>query len=127
MRTLTRTGGLFLAACLVMAAPMRAQEHVVTQDELQAAVDGQASREAEDRAFIRRLLQRPEVRRVAGEAGLDVQRARAAAATLEGEELDRVAGLAREADAALVGGDVYTITSTTLIIILLVLILIIVA
>lgn len=120
-----------IAACLVLllaaASPLQAQEHVTSDDELRGAVAGSVNAEAADRAALDRLLQREEVRQVAGEAGLDVERAQDAVDQLEGEELARLAAMARDADDELAGGvTTITITATTIIIALLVVILLVV-
>jgi hypothetical protein len=85
-----------------------------------------------DRAVIRDILARPEVKTVASTAGIDVERLRAAVDTLSAADVARVAQAARAveapADSSLVGGaSTVTISTTTIIIGLLVLILIIVA
>lgn len=103
------------------------QRHVIGDVEIQARIDAQASQENADRQAIGHLLQRPEVRRIAASAGLDLQRASAAAGVLSGEQLKDVAAHARAADTALGGDQRITITYTVLIIILLVLIIVLVA
>lgn len=104
-----------------------AASHAVSEQELRQTVVEHAERSAADRAALRRVLRRAEVRRVAGMFDLDLRRAEAAAATLEGEDLKRAGQMARQVEAALVGGDTIVISATTLIIILLVLIIILVA
>lgn len=118
-------------ACVVLAfvlglgfassAAADSPSHVVGRTEMQAAVTARVTAENAQRAQIQTLLQRPEVRRVADRSGLDLDRAQAAAANLDGEALDRVAAQATIANAQLEGGLV--IYATTLIIILLVVIL----
>jgi hypothetical protein len=74
------------------------------------------------------LLDRPEIRQVAAEAGLDLRRAQDAVRTLDAESLAAVAGHARQVEQALTGGQSRVTISTTMIIVgLLVLILLIVA
>lgn len=74
-----------------------------------------------------RLLDRPEVEAIAGDAGLDLRRAQTAIATLDGQELTELTAQARQVERALVGGQsTVTISTTTIIIGLLVLILLIV-
>jgi hypothetical protein len=128
----------FLGALIICAAAGAAsaagtgaasdpQRHVVGDDEIQARIDAQASQENADREAIDHLLQRPEVRQVAASAGLDIQRASAAAAVLSGEQLKNVAERARAADAELGGSGHVTLTYTAIIIILLVIVIIILA
>lgn len=112
-----------------MGTPARAQtSHAASQAVLDAAVASQVATSEADRQTVARLLERPEVRAVAGEAGLDLRRAQAAVSTLDGEELAALASQARQLDGALAGGQSSITISTTMIIIgLLVLILLIVA
>jgi len=78
--------------------------HVVTGPEIQAQFDQRIQSEAADRQAIRDLLARPDVQRVAGSAGLDLERADAAIGTLSGPELSRLAAQARRANSEIVGG-----------------------
>ena len=80
-----------------------------------------------DREAVARLLARPEVEKIAGEAGIDLRRATQAAATLGGEQLADLAAQARQVEQSLAGGQSVTISTTLIIIALLVLIIIIVA
>lgn len=100
------------------------QRHVVGENEIQARIDQQIGQANADRQAIQTMLQREDVRRIAGSAGLDLERAGAAAGTLSGASLETLAAQAREVNASLVGGDsTVVISATTLIIILLILIL----
>lgn len=102
--------------------------HVIGEPELEELVAREARRRQRARQAVRRVLRRPEVERVAEAMGLDVRRAEAAVATVDGEELDHLARTARDVEDRLAGGDrTFTITATTLIIILLVVIIIILA
>jgi hypothetical protein len=81
-----------------------------------------------DRAVIRDMLARPEVKTVASSAGFDVQRLQTAVDTMSRPDLARAAKAARAVDSSLVGGaSSITLSTTTVIIGLLILILIIVA
>jgi hypothetical protein len=115
---------------LVIALPSaNAQSaHAAPQSALDAAVQQHVSTAAADREMIQKLLDRDEVKEVAGKAGLDLRRAAGAVATLDGQQLADAAAQARQVEQALAGGQSRITISTTLIIIaLLVLILIIVA
>jgi hypothetical protein len=69
------------------------------------------------------MLERAEVRQIAGAAGLDLERASTAAAVLSGPELEKLAAQAREVNANLTGGsETVVISATALIIILLIII-----
>jgi hypothetical protein len=101
------------------------QRHVVGDNEIQTRIDQQIGQAAADRQAIQIMLQRPEVRQIAGAAGLDLERASAAAAVLSGPALEKLAAQAREVNAGLVGGDTTVVVSVTaIIIVLLILILI---
>ncbi len=101
-------------------------EHIVTEAEIQAGIDQQLHSEAADRQAIRDLLARPEVQRIAGQAGLSLTRANDGIATLSGDELQRLASQARDVNSRAIGGDRIVMSSTTIIIILLIIVLIIV-
>lgn len=105
------------------AADGAAGRHVVNPGQVQARIDQQSAGEQASRDAIQIMLQRPEVRDVAGRAGLDVGRATAAAAVLSGSELDVMAAKAAEINAGLGGANSVVISTTAIIIILLILIL----
>jgi len=101
------------------------QLHVVGANEIQVRIDQHIGQADADRQAIQALLQREDVRQLAGSAGLDLDGASAAAAVLSGSSLERLAAQAREMNAALAGGDSNVVVSTTaIIIILLILILV---
>ncbi|MBU0719105.1 MAG: PA2779 family protein [Planctomycetes bacterium] len=100
------------------------QRHVVGENEIQARIDQQISQTDADRQAIQTMLQREDVRQFAGAAGLDLERASAAAAVLSGPSLDKLATQARAINGDFTGGDSkVVISATALIIILLILIL----
>jgi|GEM_PF-3597229 len=101
------------------------QQTVVSDREIQAAIDGKIDRAAADRQAIQAMLQREDVRQVAGSAGLDLERASAAASILSGSSLETLAAQARAVnEGGVIGGDgSVVITTTGIIIILLILIL----
>lgn len=99
--------------------------HVLTAPELQSQIDQKIHSETADRQALRDLLARPDVRRVAGKAGLDLQHADAAIGVLSGPELSRLAAQARQANAQLVGGETITMTWTMVIIIVVALVVLI--
>jgi hypothetical protein len=99
--------------------------HVITGPEIQAQLDQKIQSDAADRQAIRDLLARPEVRRVAGSAGLDLVRADAAIGTLSGPELSRLAAQASRANSEIGGGRSVTMTWTTVIIVVVALVVLI--
>lgn len=120
----------FLAVCLavlVMAPAAGAQDHVIGKSALDKAVQQRVSQEQADRAAIRSLLQRSEVREIAAKAGLSLDKAQAAVSTLEGQELYQAAQQASQIQNDLAGGASTIVISTTTIIIVLLLVILIVA
>jgi hypothetical protein len=100
------------------------QRHVVGDNEIQSRITHQIGSADADRQAIQTMLQRPDVRRIAGSAGLDLKRASAAAAVLSGPALEKLAAEAREINSSLAGGDSTIILSGTAIIIILLIIII---
>jgi hypothetical protein len=101
------------------------QRHATGVNEIQSRIDRQGETAAADRRSIETMLQRADVRRIAGSAGLDIERASAAVQVLSGSTLETLAAQARAVNADLVGGgDTIVISATTLIIILLVIIIV---
>jgi hypothetical protein len=123
------TSMVFVFLLIAVVPPVHAQSsHTAPEAALDAAVQEHAASRDADRETILRLLARPEVQEIAGDAGIDLRRAERAVATLDGSSLTEIAAQARQADQALAGGQSRVTISTTLIIIaLLILILIIVA
>ena len=97
--------------------------HATGQTEMQAAITMHVDSEAAQREAIQALLTRPEVERIVASMGLDLAQAQAAAAHLEGDELQRLAAQAAAVDTQLAGGDTIVIAASTLIIILLIVLL----
>jgi hypothetical protein len=119
----------FLAVCvaiLMMAPAAGAQEHVIGKSALDQAVQRRVSQERADREAILSLLQRQDVRDIAGKAGLSIDTAQTAVSMLQGKDLEQVAQQARVAQDNLAGGGNVTVSTTTIIIVLLLIILIVV-
>ena len=115
-----------LLAVLVSAPVANAQQHVIGKSALDQAVQERVARDQADRDAIMTLLKRQEVKQVAQQAGLSIEKATAAVATLEGDDLRQVASQARDVNNELAGGaTTVVITTTTIIIILLIVIVII--
>ena len=125
MRIVRRSLAVLLAALLVAPAA-QAQTHVVAKSSLAQAVQERVSRDQADRDAIASLLRRSEVRQIASQAGLSIDRAEAAVSTLQGDLLRDLASQARQVDNDLAGGaSTIVISTTTIIIVLLVVILIV--
>ncbi len=98
--------------CLTSGTGFAAEpaNHIVTDTEIQAQMDTQLHSEDADRQEIRDLMARPEFQRIAGNAGLDLQRADAAVGVLSGVELQRLASQARQVNADVIGGKTMTMS-----------------
>lgn len=114
---------VMLAPSLALA---QAGQTPVSQSLSAVAADHAAKKQA-DRQMILNVLGRDEVRKVAKEAGLPIDKAVAAVATLDGQELAQAAAQAQQVNTALAGGQTITLSVWLIIIILLIIILVIVA
>jgi hypothetical protein len=113
-------------AVLMMAPVASAQEHVIGSAALDKMIQDRLGREQADRDAILSLLQRQEVRDIAANAGLSIERAQTAVGMLQGSTLQQAAEQARQVQDNLAGGaSTVTISTTTIIIVLLLVILIV--
>lgn len=102
--------------------------HAASPSALDAALQQHTAAATADRDAVLRVLDRSEVKAVAGRMGVDLRQAKDAVRTLDGDQLARVSAQAHAVDQSLAGGASTVVISTTTIIIgLLVLILIIIA
>jgi hypothetical protein len=128
MRTPTTVLAILLT--LAAAAPsLRAQStHVASQAVLDAAIQQHVDHTAAQRDAVLRVLDRDEVKAVAGRVGIDLTTAATAVAAMQGQELAAAATQAQHVEQALAGGaSTIVISATTIIIALLVIILLVVA
>ena len=111
-------GNFIGLVAIVVAASVQpaaaAETHALDPATMQAAVAAPGNQADAERATLNRLLERPDVQEIARTAGLDLQRAHAAIATLQGDELTQLAARAHSADLQLSGGSTVVITSTVL-------------
>ena len=126
MRIVRRSLAVILAALLVAPAA-QAQTHVIAKSALSQAVQERVSQDQANRDAIRSLLQRSEVRQIATQAGVSLEKAEAAVSTLGGQDLRDLASQARQVQNDLAGGASTIVISTTTIIIVLLIIILIVA
>lgn len=128
MATYQRITLALLAAALislgiaVIAWAGESQPNVVGEIDIQTQIDRRIDNEGADRQAIQDLLRRPEVRRIAGVAGIDIERASAAAGVLSGSELKDIAARAHEINGAVGGTQTVTLSITAIVIILLLII-----
>jgi len=116
---------MVLAVMLAAPAAWAQQAHVIGKSALDQAVQQRVTQDRADRETIREFLQHLQVKSIAAKAGLSVAKAESAVSTLQGDELHRAAGQARQVNQDLAGGATVVITTTTIIIVLLVVIIII--
>jgi hypothetical protein len=115
-----------ILAALLVAPAAHAQTHIVGKAALAHAVQERVSQDRADRDAILALLARSEVRQIAAQAGLSLETAQAAVATLQGQDLKDIASQARQVNNDLAGGaSTIVISTTTIIIVLLIIILIV--
>lgn len=113
---------------LFLGAPVVAQQsHVVDPSALDRALAERSEDTAAKRQTVRTALQQSEVREMAERFGLDITRAEAAIATLDGVVLDQLAAQAQWVNDEIAGGQTVRVNLLWVIIGLLILILIIVA
>jgi hypothetical protein len=121
---------LLSALLLIPALPHAAlaqSNHAVSPGALDAALQQHEASVSADREAVLRVLDKADVKTMAGRMGVDLRSAKDAIATLDARDLAPIASQARQVDQALAGGaSTITISTTTIIIGLLVLILIIV-
>lgn len=104
------------------------QSHAASPAAISQALQERVADTDAQRERVRQLLQRPEVRALAGQIGLDLRQAESAVGTLEGQQLADAAAQAERMNSALAGGQSrITISTTFLIIALLLLIVLILA
>ena len=127
MRVLKSCLIIILSVLLSRGTALAQQPHVVGAVLLDQMLAEKVRQQDADRAVIRDVLTRPQVREVAARAGLDIVRAEATVAMLDGKDLQEAAEQARQVQKDLAGGGTVTMSTTTIIIILLVVILVIVA
>jgi hypothetical protein len=93
------------------------QPHTASPAAISEALQERVAETDAQRERVRQLLQRPEVRELAGQLGLDLRQAESAVGTLEGQQLAEAAVQAERVDNALAGGQSRITISTTLLII----------
>jgi len=128
MRTSLSLLFVLLATFIAVPCAQAQTPHAAAQSAMDAAVQEHVASTASDREDVLRVLNLPQVKAVAGHAGIDLRQATTAVATLDGPDLKAVSAQARQVEQAMAGGQSKIVLSTTMIIIaLLVLILLIVA
>lgn len=128
MRLVRPVLALLLSGMLVPAAAwaQTPPTHVADRATIDQMLNARADAVRADRDAIHQLLQRPEVKEIAGRFGLSVQRADQAVNTLQGDQLHQMASQARQAQQDLAGGASSVVISTTTIIIGLLILLVII-
>ena len=118
---------LTMVLCLIaslVATPVLAQQRVVSAADLRAAMTDKAAADAARRQQIATVLRDDEVRQLAAAMKLDVTKAEAALATLNGPDLERAAAAASALQVELSGeASTVTISITTLLLVIIIIIL----
>lgn len=118
---------ILLAVTLAPSLAFAGQAAQATSSQSLSAVAAEhAAKKQADRQAILNVLDREDVRQVAKNAGLPIDKAAAAVATLEGAELAQVAAQAQQVNDALAGGQTISLSVWLIIIALLIIILIVV-
>ena len=106
LRMRTPTTVLAILLTLAAAAPrLHAQSpHVASQAALDAAIQQHLDETTAQRDAVLRVLDRDEVKAVAGRVGIDLTTAATAVASLQGDELAAAAAQAEQVEQALAGG-----------------------
>ncbi len=129
MRLVTKA--MTLAALIALPVGVSAQEapQAPTQERTLNALTAQPAAAERARSTVSSFLDRADVKKVAEDHGIDLQRLREGVATLDDDAAADLARRVETADQQLahVGGDTFVISSTVVIIALLVIILVIVA
>ena len=124
MKIVRRSLAVVLSVLIV--APAAQAQNVISKSALDQAVQRRVAQDQSDREAITSLLRRDDVRGIAAQAGLSLDRADAAVALLEGDELRELASQARQAQNDLAGGaSTVVISTTTIILVLLIIILLV--
>lgn len=119
---------VFSLFAAVPRASAQSPSHAAPQSAIDAALQSQVDATEADREAVLRLLERDEIKSVAGNAGIDLLQAGDAVRTMSAADLAKVSAQAKQVEAALAGGQSRIVISSTVIIIaLLVIILIVVA
>lgn len=89
---------------LTIPTSAAAQEHLVPLSELHTRIQASAKARAADLADIDRVLSRPEAQEAMQKAKINATAARQAVATLDDQELSKLAAQARQVDQDVQGG-----------------------
>ena len=128
MHLVNKVVALLLASVFLVSSPALAQQaRVVDSAALREALASKADTELTQRALLRRVLDRDDVRQMAAGMGLSVEDATSAVATLSGVELGTLAQHANAVEAAALAGgaNVIVISVTTLLLLLIIVILLV--
>ena len=127
MHLMNKLVALLLVPAFLVTSSAFAQTRVVDSAAMSQAQASRADTEIAQRELVRRVLDRDDVRQVAGRLGLNVADASSAVGTLSGPELSMVAQHASAVEtAALAGGaNTIAISVTTLLLIIIIVILLV--
>ena len=115
---------LALTATFALAPTLAAQEAPETDARNELRTMATEASETDDRAALLEVLDREDVRAIAEERGVDMDRVKDGVRTMDVGDVNRIADRVLDSDGQLAGGDTIVISATTVIIVLLLLILI---
>ncbi len=118
---------VMVAPSLAFAGQAAQAPQASSAQTLSAIAADHAAKKQADRQMILGVLDRDEVRKAADAAGVPLDKAKAAVATLDGQELAQAAAQAQQVNDALAGGQTITLSVWLIIIALLIIILVVVA
>lgn len=118
---------VMVAPSLAFAGQAAQAPQAASAQSLSAIAADHAAKKQADRQMILGVLDRDEVRKAADAAGVPLDKAKAAVATLDGQELAQAAAQAQQVNDALAGGQTITLSVWLIIIALLIIILVVVA
>ncbi|MDQ3068997.1 MAG: hypothetical protein M3R55_04635 [Acidobacteriota bacterium] len=110
---------------LVPSVAAAGQAQAPASQSLAGVAADHAAKKQADRQAILNVLQREEVRKVAKDAGIPIDKATAAVAALDGKELAQAAQQAQQVNDALAGGQAITMSVWLIILVLLAVILLV--
>lgn len=104
-----------LLASILAASPVLAEEEysIASAAEMDTALEARRARAADGLATVRALLEREDVRQLAGKAGVELRDVSAALTLLEPDELEELAATAALLDASLAGGQAPAVSGGT--------------
>jgi hypothetical protein len=126
MRTYASVLMVLLCSLAVVPGASAQASHAAPPSAIDAALQQHVAASDADRQAVLQLLERDEIKAVAGSAGIDLKKAIDGVATMNATDLAQVAAQARQVEQSLAGGQSRITISTTLLIIALLLLIVLI-